>query len=185
MTPSPCSNSPTGGPDPRESERGLALMLALLTFALLAIMVTQFAWTAKVDDRLSRNSSDDLKMNFAARGALAYTRGYLRADRNDEETTKLDSLREEWADALNQPVTMGDVALELEVHDAESRLNVNLIGRKDTKAFAAGVLRRLCAHLNLENADEVSDRIIDFIDEDAEGDYEEDAKNGPLLSPEE
>ncbi|MFC1706402.1 hypothetical protein ACFL59_06195 [Planctomycetota bacterium] len=176
--------------DSAAGERGVALVLSLLLLTLLVVLITQFAWTAKVEEKVARNARDDLKMVMAARGTLAFVRAHLRADRADPETARVDSLREDWAENLNGPLTVGDVSLDLTVEDCERKLNVNLLANEKTKAFAAGALRRLVLRLldqlEIEEEDaEVAERIIDYIDTDKEGDHESGAKNGPLLGPEE
>src|SRR5437870_11260804 len=79
----------------RCGDRGIALILTLLVLSILIIMITQFAWSTKVERTIARNSKDDLKMLFAARGSVALFEAYLRADRALQ--TNLDSLREDWA----------------------------------------------------------------------------------------
>jgi hypothetical protein len=160
-------------------EGGLALILCLLCLTILIIVITQFAYSVKVEEKVSRNSKDDVKALFAARGALAYVRAFLRDDRRKQAAA--DSLREDWAGEALQAVRVGDSDVRMTVEDADRCLNVNLFADDSTKEFAKGVLERLCTKLEIENGAEVASRIADWIDPDTEGEYEvAGAKNGPL-----
>jgi general secretion pathway protein K len=168
---------------PRSSERraqesGLALVLCLLVLTILIILITQFAYSVKVEEKVARNSKDDVKALFAARGALAYVRAFLREDRRKESPA--DSLREDWASEKLSAVRVGDAEVHMKVEDCDRALNVNLLADESTKDFAKGVLERLCARLEIDDAAAVAARIADYIDRDAEGDYETGAKNGPI-----
>src|SRR5947209_4401275 len=97
----------------RGGERGIALILTLLVLSILIVRISQFSWSAKVERTIARNAKDDLKMNFAARGAVAYAQAFLRADRALQ--TNLDSMREDWADPTKfQSVRVGDVSLKID-----------------------------------------------------------------------
>jgi hypothetical protein len=125
-------------------------------------------------------------MAFAARGGLAWVRGYLRADRADPDGQSLDSIREDWA-TFEPGLTLGDVQLEVDVADCERKLNINLLAKEDRRDFAASVLRRLLERLYPDDAEidptEVAERIADYIDVDDEGEYEDEAWNGTVISP--
>ncbi len=169
-----------GGAGGRDGEGGLALVLCLLVLTILIVLVTQFAYGVKVEERIARNSKDDAKAFFAARGALAYVRAWLREDRRAESPA--DSLREDWASGALSGVKVGDADVFIRIEDCDRALNVNLLAGETTKVFARGALERLCARLRIENAAEVAGRIADWIDRDAEGDYEiAGARNGPIV----
>jgi type II secretory pathway component PulK len=161
-------------------------MITLLLLTLLSILVAVFAFTVKVEEKVARNAKDDLKMAFAARGGLAWVRGYLRADRADPDGQRLDSVREDWA-TFEPGLTLGDVQLEVVVADCERKLNVNLLAREDHREFASAVLRRLLERLYPDDAEidptEVAERIADYVDVDEDGDYEDGAWNGTVISP--
>ncbi|HVY61143.1 MAG TPA: hypothetical protein VHF22_05785 [Planctomycetota bacterium] len=148
----------------RPEERGIALILTLLVLSILIILITQFAWSSKVERTIARNAKDDMKMLFAARGAVPLFEAYLRADRNLQ--TNLDSLREDWAgDAQGYlPVnTIGDVNTRIRVADCERFLNVNLLCDNATRPWAVGVLKRLAGHLGIQDGDTLVDKIAEYV----------------------
>jgi type II secretory pathway component PulK len=167
-------------------ERGIALILALLVLAILIVLVAQFAWSAKVEKTIAKNAKDEMKMLFAARGAVSYARAWLRADR--AAGGKADSLREDWAEATAQSLQVGDVSLQVSMEDSERYLNVNLCydgqGQRD---WVVGVLTRLATRLQVEDEKgaQLAERIADFIDSDSTGQYESGARNLPLIHAEE
>jgi type II secretory pathway component PulK len=165
-------------------ERGVALILCLLVLSILIILITQFGFSVKVDEKISRNSKDDVKAIFAARGALAYVRAVLREDR---KKSKVDSLREDWAGEALQAVRIGDTDVTLKVEDCERRLDLNLLGDPATRPFARNTIAHLCEKLGIDEPApaEIADRIADYVDPDTDGDYEAGAKNAPLDAPEE
>ena len=179
---------------PRES--GVALILSLMLLTILIVIVSKIAFTAKVDTRVARNSADNTKLYFAARGTLALTRAYLGLVAQSQATTAtpaegesagsagtVHSLRQNWArEQLNTTHQLGDVSVNLTVEDCERRLNVNLLAESETRDFAAGVLLSLCERLALDDAEAIAEAMADHIDSDTEGTYEkETSQNGPLL----
>lgn len=163
----------------------------MLVLSILIIMITQFAWSSKVERTVARNARDDLKMQFAARGSVSVLRAYLRADRAKQQP--LDSLREDWADpAKYQSIHMGPsgssgVNMTIAVKDCESLLNVNLLaGDTASRDFAAGVLRRLAVdRLQIPDGAELVEHIVDYVDQDTTGQFESGARNAPLFHPDE
>ncbi len=156
--------------------------MALLLLALLIVMVSQIVFSATIEAGIARNARDDVKMQFAARSALAIARGWLRVDMQDAEGKQLDSLREPWAsDAVSSETQVGDVMLTPKLEDAERRLPINALADAQMKPLVAATLRRLVVRLGIPDGAEMADRIIDFIDADREGEYESGARDGPLV----
>jgi hypothetical protein len=151
--------------------------------SILIILITQFAWSAKVERTIAHNSKDDLKMFFAARGTIAFVRAQLRADR--VKSPKFDSLREDWADPSLNSLTIGDVQLTLDLEDCDRFLNVNLLNDPQTKAFAHDTLMNLAKRLQIDNPEEIVERITDYVDADSDGQYEAGARNLPLFHADE
>jgi len=198
----------------RRGERGIALILTLLVLAILIVVVAQFAFTVKVDERIAKNGLSDLKCTAGARGAIAFVKAYLRDDLVAAGTGtgtgagagsgaggggtgaggtpgapggsgQVDSLREKWASEEVKSLAVGDVSIQLELEDAERKLNVNLLAEEAKKPEIARILISLCARLEVEEPEQVANRIIDWIDKDTDGEYESGAKNGPLSTIEE
>jgi type II secretory pathway component PulK len=131
-----------------QAERGIALILSLLLLSILIILVTEFGFSVTVDQKIARNSSDEVKALYAARGSLAYVRAFLRDDR---KKTKVDSMREDWDSSQGKltSVQVGDTAVTLKVEDAERRFNINLAFDDATRPFAKAVLTNLANHLGI------------------------------------
>ncbi len=163
-------------------ERGIALILCLLVLAILIVLVAQFTYSVQVEKTIAKNSKDDLKILFASRGAVALVKAHLRADRVKNQ---VDSLRDDWADEGLRQVRIGDVNIVLTLEDTERFLNVNLLADKETRDLAVEILVRLTARLEIENGEEIVQRIKDFVDEDSEGNFEAGARNMPLFHADE
>jgi type II secretory pathway component PulK len=153
----------------RQGERGIALILTLMVLSILLILVTQFAWSAKVEHTIARNAKDELKMYMAARGAIPLLEAYLRSQRSMQ--TGVDSSRDTWADPSTfSSIQVGGqeggggaiVTLHVDVADCERFLNVNLLQDPNSRDWATGVMQRLAEHLQIDGADELVAKVVEY-----------------------
>jgi general secretion pathway protein K len=108
----------------RESERGVALLAALLSVALLTLIVLETTESAVLHSHLARNSGNSAGARLLARAAEEGGSAYLgQLLRNREPTTRLTLLPLSF---LVLPLGDGDISIRVE--DEEGKLNLNQVG---------------------------------------------------------
>lgn len=108
----------------RESERGVALLAALLSVALLTLIVLETTESAVLHSHLARNSGNSAGARLLARAAEEGGSAYLgQLLRNREPTTRLTLLPLSF---LVLPLGDGDISIRIE--DEEGKLNLNQVG---------------------------------------------------------
>ena len=61
-------------PDPKKRERGVALIIAVVSIAILTAVATQFVYTSRVDLQMAANHRDDTRAYYMARSGIALSR---------------------------------------------------------------------------------------------------------------
>ncbi len=111
-----------------KSQRGVALIMAMMIVALIAVVATELSWRFELSVSRSGNrwAGMDAKayLDGAEEGAIAV----LRRDHDDEESKESDHTNEGWAAPI--PYTDGAIALEIVISDAEGRFNLNMLREK-------------------------------------------------------
>lgn len=116
------SATPKAGARPgRASERGIALMLALLTMVLLTVVVIEFTFSTQVDYRRATMWSSSRRAAEVAGGGLMLAAEVLRADALYGNT---DSFSDLWAREL-PPIDTGVGMLSVRIEDEQGKLNLN------------------------------------------------------------
>ncbi len=164
----------------RTGDRGVALVLSLLVLSVLIVLVIQFTYSAKIEERLVGNFLADDRAYYAALGGVAWAKAVLR---DDQSQTEVDSIREDWAraeTAFETDATVGDIPVIVSLVDTERRIDVNLLHDEKKAELIKTFLTALATKIETEE-ENVAERLIDFVDPDEEGDYEEGALNRRLL----
>jgi type II secretory pathway component PulK len=110
------------------NERGMALVMTLLVVALLTIIVTEFAFSAHVDQRMTRNSLYSLQASLLARSGINMGEALLLAD----QERNFDAYVEDWgklgrSDDLDAQLIVPDnMRLKVKIEDEMGKLNLNL-----------------------------------------------------------
>ena len=155
---------------------------------ILSVVIAQFTFTIQVDERVAKNFAMDRKNYYAARGGVVLAKALLEKDA--EEDGARDTLYDDWAEnGQLQNIEIGDVNTRITVTDQERLININRLSSKTNKDFARiqSALARLVDILGLDHNGEFGlvERITDYIDDNEEGEFEEDVKNGTLTTIEE
>lgn len=179
--------APSPRPRPRQPVRreGFALILTLLLVTLLSILVIELSFTTKAEVRISENYSHDLQNHHALTSGLQFAKLILKDDFERNEGEPSDHLHEVWSSApIVRPV--GAATVTATIIDEDRLLNVNALVTADGKQDAAVVrtFERLIDDLGFEG-EEMTSRIIDFMDADEEDQDLKNAKNAPLRVPDE
>lgn len=181
---------------PPHRPRGFAVIIALVSIAVLSILAGALAVFMKVESQLAQNSNDSEKLLWIARGGVERARWIL-----SQEPPGPTSLQQIWAGGpgqgaeTNSPLAgitlndfpVGDGTVSLEMIEQESKVNINTA---DTT-----LLNQVLTTMGVDASDisVVSDSILDWIDTDdgprpagAESDYYQglnppyNAKNAPI-----
>lgn len=181
---------------PPQSDRGFAVLIALVAITVLSIMAGALAISMKVESQLAQNSNDGEKLLWVARGGVERACWILA-----QEPPGPSSLKQIWAGGpgvgpeTNSPLNgitlndfpVGDGTVSLKITEQESKININAA---DTE-----LLHNVLTVMGVDAGDisVVSDSILDWVDTDdaphpagAESDYYQglnppyNAKNAPI-----
>jgi len=153
--------------NPLSNEKGLALLLVLVVVALLAALVSDFAFSTLVDLRLAETFRDTVRASSLARGGITVGRELLRQDNNGWDAPG--AVEELWSTPMeNIPVGGGYVSLR--IADLDGRLPLNLLvdSRGNPDVVMTERFRRLCEQLGLGDPDSLTDALLDWLDPDDE-----------------
>jgi general secretion pathway protein K len=67
-------------------ERGVALIIAIVSIALLTVIATDFAYNSRVDLQLAANQRDEVRAYYMARSGIALSRLLLRFQKQVDQT---------------------------------------------------------------------------------------------------
>jgi general secretion pathway protein K len=141
-------------------ERGMALLLVLMIVAMLAALLTEFAFSTLVDLRLTETFRDSTRAYYLAKGGVTVGRGVLQLDTN--EYTSRDEL---WAQGVpNYPV--GDGVVSVFIEDQGGRLDVNALVDAADNVNPVVKLRfyRFFEVMGLEDPEGLTGAMIDWLD---------------------
>jgi len=178
---------------PVRSERGAALVLALLIVALLMTLVLEFDRSVRLEHRAAGNYRDATAAFYLAKAGLEEGRALLVADQLSGSTS--DNLTEAWA--LPGETPLGAGMMRVSIVDEERYFPINsLVTSNTVNVTQVAQFQRLLRALQID--DRLADAVIDWIDQNdvalpdgAESDYYESlsppyrAHNGPIDSLEE
>lgn len=146
---------------PMQTQRGAALLLALLVTALATTAATQFLFRAQVEWRRLDNGRQQAQAAQVARAAELWAAQVLR---DDARHSDVDHAGEAWALQL-PPIDAEGYRLSGRISDLHGRFNLNNLVR-DGQAVPAQVeiFRRLLDNLRLPR--DLADRATDWLDAD-------------------
>jgi type II secretory pathway component PulK len=129
------------------SERGVALIMALMVVALLTITVTEFFFSAEIDARMARNSVHSLQASLLARSGIALGEALLLQDQDP----LTDSFLEEWCPQQAREGAACQIddgggwlalppgsRLRVEILDESGKINLNLTRPQTQAEWRAG-----------------------------------------------
>ncbi len=147
----------------RAPQRGIALLIVLLTITLLTIVVVEFTQSAEVETHFAISARNGLQAFYLARSGMNVAEALLvldaRLNHNDSE-------EDIWARPM-PPLPVGDGVAALRVQDEGRRLNLNgmLRGGKVVEQRRK-VFERLFEMLGADPR--VLSAIVDWLDDDGD-----------------
>ncbi len=189
----------------RVGQRAVALLIVMLLIFAMAVIVTAFAYTMKVEGRLATRTQSESEMEWMGRSGIEMAKWVLSLSRQIPGEQTYDGLNQFWAGGVGptniadnpfegvslKDVPLGDGTISIEIIDAERYININSIATRNPQLLE--LILQLCGAGASDSAD-VSSAIRDWIDpnDDAAmgGGAESDfyrmlnppyvAKNGPI-----
>jgi len=148
-------------------ERGMVLLVVLVIVALLASLLTEFAFSTLVDLRLTETFRDSTRAYYLAKGGVRVGRIILQEDRNS-----WDAASEMWAQGVTS-YPVGDGVVSVRIEDLERRLNINHL--VDSTGYNAVLVSRnrfnkLFEELGFAEPESLTAALIDWIDSDTKVD---------------
>lgn len=146
-------------------EKGMVLLLVLMIVALLASVLTEFAFSTLVDMRLTETFRDSTKAYYIAKGGLQAGRMLLQEDKRQDslKSPPYDALNEFWAQNMitNYPVGGGFVSVQIE--DLDGKLDVNSLVQTNDQPDAV-VVDRFVQFFQIMGLDAPKDLVAALID---------------------
>lgn len=158
--------------NPARNERGVALILVLLTVSIIVVLTLQLNVSSRAQVHEAANLSDGIRVLYIAKSGFFAGMGILYDDRGDADT-----LNEAWArtEALTeQSKSYFDGGhVELLIEDESGKININkLVEGSNFNLAVKGALTRLLTQpqfkLQEREVDDILNAVKDWIDADSE-----------------
>jgi len=143
-------------------ERGMVLLVVVVMVALLSTALVEFTFSTLVDLRLTETGRDSARAYYLAKGGLQVGRMLLREDGNG-----YDGPGESWAQPIEgYPVGAGLVTIRMTDRDGRIDLNRLVTAEDNIDVVMRDRLLRLLDALNIDEAQSLTNALIDWIDAD-------------------
>lgn len=122
---------------PNRSERGIALVIVMISVLVLTILAAGFAYSMKVETKLARNANSESELEWLGRSGVEYARWVL-ANSLANPMLPYDSSDQPWATGsgslgptnnpiadVQNPLTLGHGTVTWKITDLESKFNIN------------------------------------------------------------
>lgn len=154
---------------PRDDERGVALLLALLVLALLVALILEFDAEARREYRDAAAFRDNFKARTLTRAAVQAARAVLQQDllKEKQAGVSYDAPTDFWAMPIKN-YAIGDGLLNAQIEDERGKLNLNDLaaaaGDAIQKKTKIDRFKRLFELLQL--SPDLVDAVVDWVDAD-------------------
>ncbi len=160
---------------PHGRRRGVALLIVMLLTFAMAVIVTAFAYTMKIEGRLATRTQSESETEWMGRSGIEMAKWVLSLSRQIPGEQTYDGLNQFWAGGMGMTnladnpfegvsltdVPLGDGTISIEIVDAERYLNINAIATRNPQLFE--LILQLCGAGAADSAD-ISAAIRDWID---------------------
>ena len=153
----------------KAKERGVALLVVLLSVALLTLIIVDFCTTAALGYLSAANQANELRAYFLARSGVAVGLGLLAEDSRLDSAmqTPYDSLQDVWAVPF-PPVNVDGGTASIAIVDEARKINLNQLinaNNGELNPDFALVLQRLFTLVGVDP--QIIPAIADWIDADS------------------
>src|ERR1041384_2486075 len=122
----------------RTSQRGIALIIVMVTIFVLAMLAGGFAYSMKVETKLARNAQNEAELEWLGRSGVELAR-YILSQQMAIPSEPYDSLNQKWAGGPggfgDTNSVLADISLEnnqlgngkfsIKIIDQERKFNIN------------------------------------------------------------
>ncbi|PWU08369.1 MAG: hypothetical protein C5B50_29705 [Verrucomicrobia bacterium] len=188
---------------PRPSQRGIALIIVMISIFVLATMALGFAYAMRVETTLAANANSEAELEWLGRSGVEYCRWILAQQLNIREEP-YDALNQVWAGGIGgigtsnsalmdvqNPVKIGSGSFHWKITDLESKWNINMMAQPNFPGEDIMKNAFLLMNVDAGASTPVVNSILNWIDrgsrlQGAEGDYYQgqspkySAKEGPI-----
>lgn len=123
----------------KAAERGIALIIVMVTILVLSVLAGGFAYSMKVETKLARNANNETELEWLGRSGVELAR-YVLAQQLTIAAEPYDSLNQKWAggpgslatsnsvlaDITLENVPLGNGQFSVKITDLERKFNINL-----------------------------------------------------------
>ncbi|MFQ5432391.1 MAG: type II secretion system minor pseudopilin GspK [Nitrospinota bacterium] len=159
------------------NENGAALIVTLLVIVIMTVTLTEFMYSTWVDRSLAAGFRDDVRAVAAVRAGVDAARAVIIEDKKEDIRNEriVDHLGEFWSQQ-SLPVPIGNTYAFVTITDESSKIDLNRLTEGSRGEKLRPVFRRLLNILEMD--DSIADAVIDWIDDDEDGFFE----NGYYMS---
>lgn len=181
---------------PFPPKKGIALLLVLTVVAILSAIVVEFAYTTRVSVKLGSSFRDFIIAESISRSGIEIAKKLLIQDLNSDKSQgdmsdflvsaeELTGDEELWSQTallaeMFNPFETGQLILS--IADEGGKFNLNMLagmdGSRDERMAQLAI--KLFTNLGAEDPEGLTNRIIDWIDADNFGEYENGARNAQM-----
>ena len=153
------------------NENGAALIITLLVIVIMTVTLTEFMYSTWIDRSLAAGFRDDARAVAAVRAGVDAARAVIIEDKKEDKRNGIivDHLGEFWS-AQSLPVPIGDTYAFVSITDESSKIDLNRLTEGSRGEKLRPVFRRLLEVLEIDAS--VADAVIDWIDDDEDGFFE-------------
>lgn len=122
---------------------GIALVIVMITIAVLSILAAGFAYSMKVETKLAQNSNSEQELYWIGRSGVEYAR-YILGAQMGIANEPYDSLNQKWAggpggmgttnsvlsDIELDNIPLGNGTFSVKIIDLERKVNINVAGEE-------------------------------------------------------
>lgn len=147
------------------NEEGMVLLLVLVVTTLLAVLLSELAFSTLVDLRLTETFRDSTRAYHLAKGGVTVGRMALQMDRNGYDAAHHPG--EYWATGVqNMPVADGFVSIGANDLDGKLNLNRTVDSLGNVNVVYRDRLLRLAELVGVSNPEQLVAGLVDWIDSD-------------------
>ena len=155
-----------------DNQTGAALLVTLLVVTIMTVTVTEFLHSTWLDSSLAAGFRDDARAVAAIRSGVEAARALIIEDKRQDisDGEIVDELGEQWSQE-SLPVPIGGTYAFVTITDESGKIDLNRLTEGNMGEKLRPVFERLLVNLDLDPS--IGDAIIDWIDQDDDGPWED------------
>ena len=154
-----------------KNENGAALIVTLLVIVIMTVTLTEFMYSTWIDRSLTAGFRDDARAVAAVRAGVDAARAVIIEDKKEDNRNGniVDHLGEFWSQQ-SLPVPVGNTYAFVTITDESSKIDLNKLTEGNRGNKLRPVFSRLLEILEMDAS--IAEAVIDWIDDDEDGFFE-------------